>query len=52
MIKKAVLSALEEYDPQTEVLIDRHNYATLALTEKLFPRGFGIPVYKGEKEED
>ena len=51
MIKKAVEAAMEEYAPETRVIIDRHNYATLALSEKLFPRGFGIPVYSGERAE-
>ncbi len=51
MIKQAVTSALEEYGPDTEVIIDRHNYSSLALSEKLFPRGFGIPVYMGERKE-
>lgn len=51
MISRAALSAMEIYPPETEVVIDRHNYASLALGEKLFPRGFGIPVYIGSRDE-
>lgn len=51
LIGNALLSANEMYPPETEVVIDRHNYASLALGEKLFPRGFGIPIYTGERAE-
>lgn len=51
MIRYAVSSAQDLYGPDTEILIDRHNYATLALSEKLFPRGFGVPVYVGSRKE-
>ncbi len=51
MIKFSVTSALENYSDDTEVLIDRHNYASLALSEKLFPSGFGMPVYIGSRQE-
>ena len=51
MIKFSVTSAMENYPGETEVLIDRHNYASLALSEKLFPRGFGLPVYVGSRQE-
>lgn len=51
MIRQAVSSAVEIYPPETEVWIDRHNYASLALSEKLFPRGFGTPVYVGSRQE-
>lgn len=51
LIKQFVTSALEIYDPDSEIWIDRHNYASLALSEKLFPRGFGIPVYIGSRRE-
>ncbi len=51
MIKKAVETAVEQCNPKTKVIIDRHNYASLALSEKLFPEGFGIPVYSGERAE-
>ena len=52
MIGVAVQNAIEIYPPDTEVIIDRHNYASLALGEKLFPRGFGIPIYVGERTEN
>ena len=52
MIALAVQNAVEIYPPETEVIIDRHNYASLALGEKLFPRGFGVPVYIGERTEN
>ncbi len=51
MICKAVEAASEKYSPETEVIINRHNYASLALGERLLPRGFGIPVYVGERKE-
>lgn len=51
MIAKAVEGARGKYPPETEIMIDRHNNATLALGEKLFPRGFGIPVYIGNRDE-
>ncbi len=51
LIACAAKSAQEIYPPDTVVMIDRHNYATLALGEKLFPTGFGIPVYTGERSE-
>ena len=51
MIKQAVESAYEAYEPDTKIVIKRHDYATLALGERLFPRGFGIPVYEGERSE-
>ncbi len=52
MIKQAVESAYESYEPDTRIIINRHDYASLALGERLFPRGFGIPVYVGERKED
>ncbi len=48
----AAYKIVEVYGPDTEVLIDRHNYSTLALAEKLFPSGFGIPMYQGERSEE
>ena len=51
LIAFAARSAEEIYPPETVVMIDRHNYATLALGEKLFPKGFGTPVYIGERPE-
>ena len=51
MIKHSITRAIEIYPLDTEVWIDRHNYASLALSEKLFPRGFGIPVFIGTRQE-
>ena len=52
LIGHAVKSACKIYPPDTEIVIDRHNYALLALGEKLFPRSFGRPVYVGKREEE
>ena len=51
MMRRVLSSALERYSPDTEIMIDRHNYSVLALSEKLFPSGFGIPVYQGSRTE-
>lgn len=51
MIKQSVESAYEAYEPDVEIIINRHDYASLALGERLFPRGFGIPIYEGERSE-
>ena len=51
LISAAYRKASEIYPPETEVLIDRHNYASQALVEKLFPESFGIPIYVGERQE-
>lgn len=51
MIKQSLESAYECYEPETEIIIDRHDYASLALGEKLLPSSFGIPVYTGSREE-
>ena len=51
MMAKSLESALDFYEPETEICIDRHNYSTLALTEKLFPSSFGIPEYQGMRKE-
>lgn len=52
LIAAAAYNASELYPPETEIIIDRHNYAALALGEKLFPRGFGVPVYTGSRVEN
>ena len=51
MMRKFVISLEENYGPGTKVVLNRHNYSSLALTEKLLPGGFGIPVYKGSRQE-
>ena len=52
LIKQAIQSGEELYNPDTKIIINRHNYASLALGEKLFPTGFGTPVYVGERTEN
>ena len=52
MIKKSMTSMTDYYSPDTEIWIDRHDYASLAISEKLFPRGFGVPVYIGSRDEN
>ncbi len=51
MIRFALINADYYYSGDMEVVIDRHNYASLALGEKFLPRSFGIPVYVGSREE-
>ncbi len=51
MMRKFVSAMEETYPPDTKILLNRHNEASLLLTEKLLPRGFGIPVYAGSREE-
>ncbi len=51
MMRQSILAMEEIYPPETRVILDRHNEASLNLSEKLFPRGFGKPVYMGVREE-
>lgn len=51
MMRQFVISMEEKYSSDTKILMKRHNQATLLLSEKLFPRSFGIPVYEGSREE-
>ena len=51
MMVHACKCAMEKYGPDTRVIINRYNDAALLLGEKLFPQGFGIPVYQGSREE-
>jgi hypothetical protein len=46
-----VLAMEEKYKPDTRIELDRHNEQSLLLSEKLLPRGFGIPIYAGSREE-
>ena len=46
-----VSAMLEKYDPDTLVELDRHNEQTMLLAEKIYPRGIGIPIYSGTREE-
>ena len=52
MIRQMVITAEELYPEDTVILVERHNAAAMALSERLFPRGFGRPVYVGERQED
>lgn len=52
MMRHSILAMEENYAPETRVLLDRHNQASLQLSEKLFPRGFGKPMYMGHREEN
>lgn len=51
MMRKFIINMEENYAPETKILLNRHTDAALKLTEKLLPRGFGIPVYAGMREE-
>ena len=51
MICFAIKSAGEIYDDETQIVFNRHTDSTLALGEKLFPTGFGIPMFAGERSE-
>ncbi len=51
MLSHAIISAKPLYKPGTQVCINRHNYMSLALSERLFPCGFGAPVYTGSRQE-
>lgn len=51
MIRKYIITMEENYPPDTKILMNRRNQASLKLAEKLLPRGFGIPVYAGAREE-
>ena len=41
----------ENYPDNTRIIVDRHNDSAFLLAEKLFPRGFGKPVYGGIRME-
>ena len=51
MMKSALESAMDAYCVDTRLVIDRHNYASLAIGEKLFPHEIGKPVFIGSKIE-
>ncbi len=51
MMRKTIFAMKAKYPEGTKILLNRHNYASLKLTEKLLPRSFGRPVYAGEREE-
>ncbi len=51
LMRKYVITCGELYPPDTMILLNRHDEASFNLSEKLLPRGFGIPVYAGSREE-
>ena len=51
MMKQFVVAMEENYPPDTLIELDRHNEQSMLLTERLLPRGFGIPIYAGSREE-
>ncbi|MBQ7613856.1 MAG: hypothetical protein IJU77_02325 [Butyrivibrio sp.] len=51
MMRLFVIKMEEKYPPDTKILLNRHNQASLLLSEKLLPRGFGIPEYQGKRTE-
>lgn len=51
MIRKCMITMEENYPADTKILMNRRNQASLKLAEKLLPRGFGIPVFAGGREE-
>ena len=52
MMRLFVSSMEEYYYPDVKIILNRHNEASMLLSEKLLPRGFGIPVYVGNREEN
>ena len=52
LFKQTLTSAVELYPMDTPVILNRHNEASLLLAEKMFPRGFGRPIYRGERAEE
>ncbi len=52
MMRQFVISLEACYGPMVKVILDRHNQSSFKLSEKLLPRGFGIPVYAGDRDEE
>ena len=51
MMRFFVTSCGEKYPQETSIHFSRHNQSSFLLSEKLLPRGFGNPVYTGERQE-
>ncbi len=49
--KQDALTFKSFYEPDTIIVIDRHDNASRALVEKLFPGGLGVKVFEGERLE-
>ena len=52
MMCRFVKAMEEKYGSDALVEMDRHNEQSLLLSEKLLPRGLGIPIYVGERQEN
>ncbi len=52
MMRRFIIAMEEKYGPDTLVELDRHNEQSMLLAEKLLPRGFGIPIYRGSRKEE
>ena len=51
MMRFFVAGCREKYSLDTPIHFSRHNQPSFLLSEKLLPRGFGSPVYEGERLE-
>ena len=51
MVRRSIQAAAEKFSPETQVLLPRHNEATMRLTGKLFPGKKGLTVMAGERGE-
>ena len=51
MMRHFVLNARDKYGAKAKIHLDRHNEASLKLSEKLLPRHFGTPVYAADRKE-
>ncbi|WP_024865095.1 hypothetical protein [Butyrivibrio sp. FCS014] len=51
LMGRFVISMEKKYSPDVRIELDRHNQQSLLLSEKLLPRGFGIPIYAGSRTE-
>ena len=51
MMRRFVTAMEEKYGPDALVELDRHNEQSLLLSEKLLPRGLGMPIYSGDRSE-
>lgn len=51
LMRQCVTAMEEKYPPEIEIMMDRHNEATINLTKQLFPNANGMPVFAGEREE-
>ena len=52
MMRFFVLCAKDKFGSKAKIHLDRHNEASLTLSEKLLPRHFGTPVYAATRKEE